>query len=108
MAERISFPFRIDRPSGRVASVVQGSDAEAGEAIAHLLMTRRGERPLAPGFGTRDQSQATVVDLATDVQAGVRLFGPAGVQITGQDVRVGAGGQAFVTLEFTRDDEETN
>lgn len=41
-------------PSGRAATVEQGSPAHQAEMIAALVLTRSGERLLVPGFGTPD------------------------------------------------------
>lgn len=69
----IAHPFRLDA-SGRVAVVEQGSDDHHAQALAVLLSTRRGERPLAPLFGTSDPTFAEVD--AAELAAQVALFGP--------------------------------
>lgn len=74
MQELISHPFRLT-PSGRVATVEQGSDAAAAEQLAVLLMTRPLERPLAPGFGVTDPAFQKLA--ASEVAAAVETYGPA-------------------------------
>lgn len=48
----LSFPFRVDPISRNVATVADGSDQEAAEAIAAHIMVHPGERPMRPEFGT--------------------------------------------------------
>jgi hypothetical protein len=48
----LSFPFRVDPATRRVATNPDGSDPEASEAIALHILTFMGERPMRPGFGT--------------------------------------------------------
>jgi phage baseplate assembly protein W len=68
-----SFPFRL-QPNGRVATVEQGSDAGDVEAVAMLLLTRLGERPLVPSFGIPDPTFNTLDE--HDVIAAVATFLP--------------------------------
>ena len=79
----ISFPFRIT-PGGDVATVERCSDDEVREAIAVLLLTRPGERPLAPAYGTPDPVYAGLS--AGGIQLGLETFGPAGIVVTALDV----------------------
>ena len=74
----ISFPFHVTA-AGDVATVERGSDAEVVEAIAVLLLTQPGERPLAPEYGTPDPAYAGLS--AGGVQLGLDTFGPEGVVV---------------------------
>ena len=49
----LSHPFRLEA-SGSVATVEDGTDEAAAEAIAVLVLTRQGERDLVPGYGLPD------------------------------------------------------
>jgi hypothetical protein len=80
----LSHPFRL-APTGEVATVEDGSTAANAEAIAVLLMTRRGERPMAPDFGITDPTFAEL-DVA-ELDAGLALWGPDGVSVTDVDVQ---------------------
>lgn len=53
MALILSHPFRLG-PGGQAVTVDQDSDAGHAEQLAVLVMTRRGERPLALDFGLPD------------------------------------------------------
>ncbi|KWW97392.1 hypothetical protein LI90_4364 (plasmid) [Carbonactinospora thermoautotrophica] len=79
----LSHPFRIT-PTGEAATVEDGTPEAHAEAIAVLVMTRRGERPMAPGFGTSDPAFGRL-DPA-EVEAGLALWGPDGVTVTGVDM----------------------
>lgn len=71
--QTLSFPFRVD-PGGHVATVTQGSDEHTAELVAHLLLTRKGERVLVPDFGITDP---VFRDLdAAELQVTVETFGP--------------------------------
>jgi hypothetical protein len=74
----ISFPFRI-LATGDVATVERGSDAEVREAIAVLLLTQPGERPLAPGYGTPDPAYAGLS--LGGIQLGLDTYGPDGITV---------------------------
>jgi len=75
MAVRLmSFPFRIGG-TGTVVTVEQDSDAYVEERIAVALLTRPGERILAPGFGTADPAFAGFE--AGALQRHLVDFGPA-------------------------------
>lgn len=69
----LSFPFRLT-PSGRAAVVEEDTDEENAERIAALVLTRRGERELAPQFGVEDP--VFQFPDAADLAAGIALFGP--------------------------------
>lgn len=49
----LSHPFRLEA-NGAVATVEDGTEEAAAEGIAVLVLTRRGERDLVPGFGMTD------------------------------------------------------
>lgn len=74
----LSFPFRLD-PTGRAATVQAGSDTEVDEAIAVLVLTNTGERPMAPQFGIPDPAFSGIS--ISDVQVGLDQFGPAGIEV---------------------------
>ena len=74
MVALLSHPIRLDPTGRRFATVDQGSDQHHAEALAVLLETRRGERPLAPTFGTSDPTFSTVD--AAELTAAVATFGP--------------------------------
>lgn len=73
MALTLSFPFRL-LPNGAPATQVSDTDAHYIELLTALIMTRPGERQLAPSFGTTDPS-FNAVDL-NQVQAAADLYGP--------------------------------
>lgn len=77
----LSQPFRL-RPDGMVATVVDGTDEAAGEAIATLVRTRRGERELVPEFGITDPAFGSVS--ADELNAALAAFGPA-LRVTSVD-----------------------
>lgn len=74
----ISFPFRLT-PTGAVATVERGSDAEIDEAIAVLVLTVIGERPMRPGYGVPDPAFAGLYP--GDIQVGLDTHGPQGVLV---------------------------
>jgi hypothetical protein len=76
----LSFPFRLTS-TGSVATVVRGSDAEIEEAIAELVLTTIGERPMRPSYGVPDPAFAGLH--VGDVQVGLDEHGPDGVSILG-------------------------
>lgn len=78
MAGVLSFPFRLD-PTGHAATVQPGSDVEVDEALAVLMLTTLGERPMAPRFGIPDPGFAGLA--ASDLQVGIDQFGPRGINI---------------------------
>ena len=78
----ISYPFRIS-PTGAVETVDDGSDEQFAQELAVAVLTRPGERPLAPEFGIADPA-FTGFD-AEALALHVDLFGPP---VTIDDVRV--------------------
>lgn len=73
MADVLSHPFRLDS-TGAVATVTEGSDEANAEAIAVLLLTRKGERDLVPGFGIADPTYAEL-DVA-ELNVALDDYGP--------------------------------
>jgi hypothetical protein len=51
----ISHPFRL-AANGAVATVEDGTDEAAAEAVAVVALTIKGERDLVPDFGVTDPS----------------------------------------------------
>lgn len=74
MAPLFSFPIRM-LPNGRFATVEQGTIEADEESVAMLVLTRVGERPLAPSLGVPDPTFAQVNP--RDVEAAVRTFLPS-------------------------------
>lgn len=79
----LSHPFRLTQ-AGDVATVEDGTEDAAAEALAVLVLTRKGERELVPDFGISDPI-AQGLNLA-EVAVGVLDYGPAGVTV--EDVTV--------------------
>lgn len=79
MAEGVlSFPFRLT-PQGDVAVTGYGTDQEVDEAIAALVLTMVGERPMSPEYGIPDPGFAGLH--TGDVQVGLDEYGPTGVTV---------------------------
>ncbi len=74
----LSFPFRL-APDGSAVTVGYGTDPEIDEAIAVLVLTGIGERPMRPAFGIPDPTYAGLH--TGDMQVGLDDYGPAGVII---------------------------
>lgn len=53
MGLQFAFPFRLT-PRGTIATVDQDSELGRRDQVAHLLLTRPGEREVLPGFGVED------------------------------------------------------
>lgn len=79
MADLISYPFRLT-PARTVATVDDTTEAVIPEAITMLVLTRRGELPMCPGFGITDPLYTGGLD-THDLQAQLDLWGPDGVTI---------------------------
>jgi hypothetical protein len=73
VAQVLSYPFRLG-PGGKIATVEQGTPQANGELIEVLLLTRLGERPLAPAFGISDPLFSAIEP--TEIAAGISAFGP--------------------------------
>lgn len=95
----LSHPLRIT-PTGQMATVEDGSDAAVGEAIAVLIGTRLGERVMQPTFGIPDPVWLGL--RAADVNAGLDIWGPQGVSVTGVKRESASGGGRDVTLQWER------
>lgn len=78
----LAYPFRL-RPDGSAATVTDGTDDAYRQEIALLCLTRKGERPLVPDYGTTDPV-ADLLDVA-ELNAALATFGPA---VTIDDVAV--------------------
>lgn len=100
----ISFPFRLT-PTGSVATVERGSDAEIDEAIAELVLTTIGERPMRPGFGVPDPAFSGL--FVGDVQVGLNEHGPQGVIITAVTSTPKNNSQAVADITWSRSAEGT-
>lgn len=99
----LSFPFRLDR-QGHVSTTERGSDAEVEEALAVLVMTVAGERPMSPEYGVPDP---TFVGLTlSDVATGVSDWGPAGVSVIAVDSAPENDTTARTTITWAREDDE--
>lgn len=71
--ELIAHPFRLF-PAGVVATVTEGTEADITQALAVLVATGKGERPLVPTFGVTDP---TFDELdAAEMNAALAVFGP--------------------------------
>lgn len=90
MAFVLAHPFRV--AGSRIAVVDDASDAGLAQEIAVLVGTRRstgggpGERPLVPAYGVADPTFQGL-DLA-EINAGLSLYGPAGLLVTDLEVDV--------------------
>lgn len=82
MALVIAHPFRL--AGSQVAVVEDGSDAGVAQEIAVLVSTRPGERPLVPSYGVTDPAFDGLH--VAEVNAGLALYGPPGVTVSGIDV----------------------
>lgn len=98
----LSHPFRLNA-DGSAATVLDNTDEALVEGIAVLALTRRGERPYAPTFGTSDPTFDADMDLA-DLNVALALHGPA-VTVTGVEVSHATDTAARVVIEFTADDD---
>ena len=99
----LSFPFRLT-PTGSVATVEAGSDAEADEAIAVLVLTRIGERRMRPNFGIPDPVFAHGLYIG-DIQVGLDEHGPAGIKVTSLTTEPKSNTKAVATVLWERDGE---
>lgn len=95
----LSFPFRLD-PTGRAATVQPGSDGETDEAIAVLVLTMAGERPMAPMFGIPDPAFAGLS--MSDIQVGLDQFGPANVRIISLETTPRNENQSDAEIQWSR------
>lgn len=98
----LSHPFRLTK-TGSVATVDEGTTAARAEAIAVLVLTRRGERPFAPDFGTTDPTFAELD--AAEVDAGLSLWGPDGVSVSSVEPTPRDDLTTDVVIRFDEDEE---
>jgi hypothetical protein len=91
-----AFPFRFER-SGAVALVDSYSDAGQAQHLGLVILTRRGERDLAPAFGIPDP-RFDKLDRAP-INACTALFGPP-VTVTDLDVTITSPTRQAVTLTY--------
>ena len=99
----ISFPFRLT-PTGSVATVERGSDAEIEEAIAVLVLTPIGERPMRPTYGVPDPGFAGLH--VGDVQVGLDEHGPEGVTVLAVTSTPHSNTQEVADITWSRNDSE--
>lgn len=92
----LSFPFRLT-PAGNVATVEDGTEDAAAEAVAVLALTRKGERTLVPDFGITDPV-GQGINLA-ELTTGLIDFGPDDVTI--DDVTVTYPSDTLERIELT-------
>lgn len=109
MTGTIRFPFRLTA-AGQVATAPYGSEQEVNDAIASIVLTDIGERPLAPGFGITDPVSQAIndVDMGSDIQAALSSFGFEDVSITDAAVSPQGSGRASVLVNWDRDEPEVN
>lgn len=105
MSGVLSFPFRVGQ-NAEIATVPAGSDLEVEQAIAVLVLTRLGERPMEPLFGTIDPIMAELEP--GEIQIGLDTFGPEGIII--QSVETvplnGSDTVSKATVLWSRDEDE--
>lgn len=70
----LAFPFRL-REDGSAATVVDGTEDAHRQELALLALTRKGERPYVPDYGTSDPV-GDLLDVA-ELNAALGTFGPA-------------------------------
>lgn len=92
----LSYPFRLTA-SGDAATVEQGTEDEAAEAVAVLILTRKGERDLVPDYGVSDPV-AQGLNLA-EITAGLIDYGPPGIIV--DDVTVAYPSDTLERIELT-------
>lgn len=91
-----SHPFRV--AGGYIAVVDPDSDAGHAQEIAVLCSTVKGERVLVPDYGVSEMVGAGV-DLA-EVNAGLAVYGPEGLSVTGADISYPDETTQVATLTF--------
>jgi phage baseplate assembly protein W len=92
----LSHPFRLG-PTGSFAVVEQSSDTAVAEALAVLLLTKRGERSLVPQFGIPDPT-FDVLDTEA-LNLALATFGPL-ITVESVEVRVDAAGNANMDVTY--------
>lgn len=81
----LSYPFRLGL-DGRMATVEQGSDQEAAEAIEIIIGSRIDERPMCWPFGIPDPTFAGLEP--DDINSALQMWGPTGVTVTDIDTEI--------------------
>lgn len=99
----LSHPFRLT-PTGAVATVEDGTTAANAEAIAVLVLTRHGERRMAPDFGISDPTFGQLD--AAEIDAGLALWGPDGVSVSSVTTQPRDDLTSEVVVTFDEDQEE--
>lgn len=109
MTGTIRFPFRLTQ-SGQVATAPYGSEQEVNDAIAAIVLTDIGERPLAPGFGITDPVSQAIndVDMGSDIQAALSTYGFEDVSIADATISPESAGRASVLVQWDRDEPEVD
>lgn len=100
----LAFPFRLDQ-QGNIATATYGSDQEVDGAIAALILTDIGERPLNPGFGVPDPTGIGLTE--GDIQVGLTDYGFEDIEIISLTTEPVSATQAAVTVHWERGNEET-
>lgn len=95
--ELLAWPVRF--VGGRARTIDGDTDAGVTQRIELLCKVRRGERPLVPAFGIPDPAFRAGVDLV-EINAGLALFGPDGVQVALTSVDVRSASSARVELAW--------
>lgn len=93
-------PFRFT-PAGDVATVEEGSDLAAAQAIIIIAGVAPGERELVPGFGLADPTFGDGLVDVPGLNAQLALYGPTEVHVDDAAVVIGSDRRAEVTLSFT-------
>lgn len=73
MARILAHPFRLS-PAGNLVTLEDGSDEADAQAIAVLVSTRLGERPITGDYGVEDPVFGQLEP--ADIAAGLAEFGP--------------------------------
>lgn len=93
----LAWPFRFS--AGQAATVEQDSEADLSQQVALVLLTRRGERPLAPAFGLDDPTNRSVD--AGEITAAVAA-GVPGITVTDVQVRPESASTVKVDVNYAR------
>lgn len=92
----LAYPFRF-LPSGRAATVQQGSGDHCVQQIAQFAQTRLNELPLAPQYGIEDPVFRSIDPI--EITAGASLYHP-GVSILGISSTFTNEGEQAVEIEL--------
>lgn len=91
----LAYPFRFGVDS-RCVTVESESSPGRAQRIGQLVMTQKGERPLAPAFGMRSIAWNRLT--LAEVRRGVAVFGPFDVELAAIDTYVDELTQRLVIL----------